>query len=594
MPALSTNTAFPTECLPPHATYYNTSQPPLAHCHNTTTNSNVSTRYRDPKTRREAQRSVDAESWAASEAAEIAAWRARDVFERVPITDGMVIVSAKWVYKKKTLGDGSLDKYKGRYCARGFSQHYGVDYDETFAPTLNISSLRVLLQLTATFKLHLRHFDIHTAYLYADLDTNVFLQPAPDFEDPGYVWRLKKAVYGLKNSARCWNQHFHNHLLSIGFTQSQFDPCVYIRGSHSDDTFLALATFVDDIAAAGSNVTLTDTLLAELRTVFSIDDKGDLEWFLSLSVDRTGGGDLLIHQTAYLHDVLERFGITDTDTGTAASPLPTNYAYARYNGTASPGDTTTYRQIVGAIRWLTLTRPDICFSLNNLARNMSNPGPEHLFAAMHLLRHLRKTADDGIHYRHAGGQFLIEAYADSDLGGDNEKYQSTAGYMIRLNHYSAPVSFASRLMHDVATSTCHAEYVALYEATREVVHLRGLLGELLPSHCLPLPASKILGDNAGALALCKNPKHNKRNKHFPIKLHYTRQIRESGAIDVFKTPTAVMWADSLTKQLPGPAHKLHKQVLLGTNGYTPPDLQGMMRLVKAPANSSTCYSCQHA
>ena len=311
------------------------------------------------------------------------------------------------------------------------------------------------------------------------------------------------------------------------------------------------------------------------------------------SHDRLDAGDIFVHQTAYLHDVLERFGISVTDTTPAALPLPTNYGYARYNGIATPDNTKRFRQIVGAIRWITLTRPDICFSLNNLARNMANPGPEHLTATVHLLHHLRITCDDGIHFRHAGGQFLIEAYADSDLGGDNEKYQSTAGYIVRLNHYSSPVSFASRLMHDIATSTCHAEYVALYEATREVVHLRGLLSELVPGRYLPLPPTKILGDNAGSIALCQNPKHNKRNKHFPIKLHYTRQIREPGAIDVFKTPTAVMWADSLTKQLSGPAHQTHKKVLLGVNGYTPPDLQGMLRLVKAPANS-TCYSCQPA
>ena len=212
--------------MPLSARDHTTPRPPRAHCLHTTTShvTPTATRYRDPRNRREAQQSKEAEFWAASERDEILSWQARDVFERVPLTSDMVVVSAKWVYKKKTLGDGSLDKFKGRYCARGFSQHYGVDYDETFAPTLNISSLRVILQLTATFKLHLRHFDIHTAYLYAGLDTVVYLQPAPGFEEAGYVWRLKKAVYGLKNSARCWNKHFHAHLLSIGFVQSQFDP----------------------------------------------------------------------------------------------------------------------------------------------------------------------------------------------------------------------------------------------------------------------------------------------------------------------------------------------------------------------------------
>jgi hypothetical protein len=555
--------AFPDDCLPAPSCLSSSAPGP-----------------RDPRRIQEAWNGPLGTAWRASTDSEMASWAARGVKRVVSRSPDMQIVKGKWVFKTKYLGDlTTVDKLKSRYCARGDLQTLGVDFTETFAPTLQVGTLRTLLQIAATYKLHLRHFDISTAYLYASLAEVVYMEPAPGYEtydEHGimHVWALDKAVYGLCQSARAWNKCLHDHLVSLGFTQSPHDPCLYTRGSYESRDFIALATYVDDLGAAGSDAASIDALLLELRVHFKVEDKGPLNWFLSITIDRHGD-DLFAHQTAYAVDMLRRF---DMDRANAAStPLPPGFVLIANKGEPS-ADHHLFRELLGALRWLTLTRVDICFAVNALCRYMANPSDAHVAAAKHLCRYVVGTVDTGVWYRHGGGKILMEAYSDADLAGDLTTYQSTAGYIIRLNPTSAPVSYASKIQHDTATSTCHAEYIALYETAREIVHMRGILESLLPTSCLPLPPTLTYGDNEGSIALCKNPIHSKRNKHFPIKLHYTRKLRDAGVVDIVKCPTKLMWADSLTKPLTPQIMRDHNKVLTGSPTGVPGVHLGTLQL----------------
>ena len=564
--------AFPSGCLPAPSCF-----------------SSIAPGPRDPRHISEAWNSELGNAWRESTDREMASWDTRQVKRTVSRTPDMPIIKGKWVFKTKYLGDlVTVDKLKSRYVARGDTQQIDIDFEETFAPTLQVTTLRTLLQLAATYKLHLRHFDISTAYLYADLDEIVYLEPAPgyatyDANGVMHAWALDKAVYGLRQSARAWNKCLHDHLISLGFVQSAHDPCLYTRGSHETGDFIALATYVDDLGAAGSDTATVDALLVELRAFFKVEDKGPLNWFLSITIDRQGN-DLFANQTAYARDMLRRFGLDKANP--ASTPIPQGFVFLAHTGEPS-ADHRLFRELLGALRWLTLTRIDICFAVNALCRYMANPSDAHVSAAKHVCRYVLGTLDTGLWYRHNNGTLLMEAYSDADLAGDLTQYKSTAGYLIRLNPTSAPVSFASKIQHDIATSTCHAEYIALYETSREIVHMRGVLEALLPAAHLPLPPTLTYGDNEGSIALCKNPIHSKRNKHFPIKLHYTRQLRTDGVIDVLKVHTSAMWADSLTKPFAPKLLRAHTAILTGSPTGTPAAHLGALQLAEtwSPANS---------
>lgn len=134
---------------------------------------------------------------------EIFALEQNQTWELVPKPRDVKPISCKWVYKVKTRPDGSIERYKARLVARGFSQQYGLDYDETFSPVAKISTVRVLLALAAGWKLW--QMDVKNAFLHGELDREIYMVQPRGFESrmhPDYMCKLRKALYGLKQAPR--------------------------------------------------------------------------------------------------------------------------------------------------------------------------------------------------------------------------------------------------------------------------------------------------------------------------------------------------------------------------------------------------------
>jgi hypothetical protein len=229
------------------------------------------------------------------------------------------------------------------------------------------------------------------------------------------------------------------------------------------------------------------------------------------------------------------------------------------------------------------SRPDITHAVNTLARFTCNPSASHFNASSHLFKYISGTVEKGITFRKGDGSFILEGYSDSSFADCPDSFNSTNGFLFRLNSSSGVVSFSSKLQKSPATSTCHAEYSGLYSASCEAVHLRGLLcdlGVLPPSagvasaiattirhRCVPLrdsaPSIFLKGDNSGSIQLAHNPVKTKRNKHFDAKLHFTRHLIEARVISLDHVGTRVMWADAFTKTQPAPLLQAHRPILLG-------------------------------
>ncbi len=208
-----------------------------------------------------------------------------------------------------------------------------------------------------------------------------------------------------------------------------------------------------------------------------------------------------------------------------------------------------YKELVGSLFYAAAcTRPDIAQAVGAVSRFMSNPGPTHWTAAKRILRYLRGTESKGIIFRKSqtSNEGLL-GYVDADWGGDLDKRKSTTGYV--FFYHGGPVSWMSKLQSTVATSSTHAEYIALFSAAQEAVYLimRGLLRDCNIHLTAP---TKILEGNQGAIALVHNPVHlHARSKHIAVKYHFTRECQEDGEIKVEYCPTEEMIADCLTKPL---------------------------------------------
>ena len=183
-----------------------------------------------PTTYAEAISSPESEEWKKAMKEEMDALEESETFELQPLPENRSVIGGRWVYTKKTDLE-NLTKYKARYVAKGFSQVKGIDFHETFLPTAKFTTIRMLMQIAVQKDLIVHQMDVKTAYLNADIDCDIFLQQPEGFVKTNskgeiLVGKLKKSLYGLKQSGRNWYKMLHEYLVNNNFVQSLSDPCL--------------------------------------------------------------------------------------------------------------------------------------------------------------------------------------------------------------------------------------------------------------------------------------------------------------------------------------------------------------------------------
>ena len=487
------------------------------------------------------------------------------------------MVSCKWVFVIKRKADGSLDKYKARLVARGFTQRFGYDYDETFSPVIKATTLRLLIGIAAAYQWEIVHWDAITAFLNGELTEQVYMHTPPGHKVPGKVCQLHKAIYGLKQAGREWYQFANRALSKIGFSCIEQDHCLFLMTKDNRKTMLAL--YVDDIVATSEDPKQLLWLKEQITFHFKITDQGPLSSVLNVSVTQTNQGTYL-GQPGYIDKILERFQMTDAKP--YYTPLPSG-------GIAQPdtleycnkAEHETYQQLVGSVNYLACyTRPDISFAVNALSRQLVRPTTNAMAAAKTLLRYLKTTRHYRIFFpKTASGRdytkhLTLEVYTDADFANSKAIYpvqklgtldknlyteangvtipkdprtiprKSVTGMIALLN--GSPISWASKQQPIIATSTQMAEYIAGFEGGKEAYWLRNLMKSLgyWDKRAIPLYI-----DNQAAIQLCKNPVLHKATKHIDIMYHKLREWASTKVVDLSYCSSSEQRADMLTKPL---------------------------------------------
>ena len=163
---------------------------------------------------------------------EMESMRTNQVQDLVDLPSGRKAIGNKWVLKIKRKADGSIERYKAQLVAKGYTQKEGVDYEETFSPVVRFASVRLILAIVANLNLELYQMDVKTAFLNGELDEEIYMDQPIGFVTKGQehgVYKLKRSIYGLKQSSRQWYLRFHRAVLTNGFTMIEEDHCVYIK-----------------------------------------------------------------------------------------------------------------------------------------------------------------------------------------------------------------------------------------------------------------------------------------------------------------------------------------------------------------------------
>ena len=495
------------------------------------------------------QHNPHSKQWMGAVRAELDSLQRMQTWDIVKLPTGKRKIGSGWVFKLKRTSSGALDKFKARVVARGNTQRYGIDYVDTYAPVARVTTVRIVLALAAFLGMSIQHMDVSTAFLNGILEEEVYTTPPQGLDVPeGYVCRLRRSLYGLKQSPRVWNQTLHKFLGTLGFTALSSDSCVYVR-SFGKDGFFIIVVFVDDFLLASTSDEAMEIIKAALLKQYKMTDLGCIEFFLGIHIvyDRVSRK-ITLDQSRFTADILVRFEMAGSNPqSTPASPQ--RLASAEHNDPF----TGPYRSAVGGLLYLALTtRPDIAYAVCALSRHNSAPLQRHWIGVQRVFRYLVGTVNYGLVYAYDAATVPSDksglyAFVDANWGGcvtescvcnapladtqavidepDCTYARSTTGFVTMFG--TGPLTWRSILQRTTATSTAEAEYMAAYEVVVDVVWIRRLLREL---NAQSPDATVLLEDNMGCIRLAKDPLHHGKAKHIELKYHKVRECVKEACV----------------------------------------------------------------
>ncbi|GJW72537.1 retrotransposon protein, putative, ty1-copia subclass [Tanacetum coccineum] len=478
----------------------------------------------------------ESDKWLSAMNVEMQSMKDNEVWDLVDLPPNGKTVGSKWLFKKKTDMDGAVHTYKAHLVAKGYTQTPGIDYEETFSPVADIRAIRILIAIAAFYDYEIWQIDVKTAFLNGYLSEEVYMEQPEGFVNlkyPNRVCKLKRSIYGLKQASRQWNKRFDDEIKKFGFTQNHDEPCVYLKASGSNVTFLIL--YVDDILIMGNNIPMLQDVKSYIGRCFAMKDLGEAAYILGIKIYRDRSRRLIgFCQSAYIEKILKRYHMENSKR--RSIPMQEKLRLSKSQGDSTPAElkrmqNVAYALAMGSIMYdVRCTRPDVAFAQNITSRFQHNPCDLHWTT-------LRPSC-------YTGAGYLTDA---DDL-------KSQTGYVFVLN--GGAVDWNSAKQSIFATSSVEAEYIAAYDASKEAVWVRKFISGLGVVPTIEEPINMYC-DNTGAITIANESGITKGARHFRAKVHYLREVIEFGDIKLEKVHTYDNLADPFTKALAFPKHSEH-------------------------------------
>src|SRR6266851_2473904 len=378
---------------------------------------------------------------------------------------------------------------KARLVAKGFSQVEGIDYDAIFSPVVWFETVWLMVALAALKNWHITGLDVKTAFLYGELDEELYMEQPEGFKVKGHegkVLRLKRAIYGLKQAALAWWKPLDKSMGELGFTCLRSDSGIFVNKDQS----IIVIVYVDDVLFLGTDKQKLLKIKELFMKQWECRDLGDAQEFLHMCI-RQKDGKIYLNQTTYLQKVIEHFNLQNAKP--ALTPLPKGYQPSPVKENASVTLHSKYQQVIGSLLYIMLgTQPYIAFVVTKLLQFASNPTKKHLGKALYICHYLLGMPDYALVYDGPGNGRLL-AYADSDWASDPITRKSTSGYVVKLA--GAVFSWNTYAQKTVALSSTEAEYMSLSDTSHQLVWVRNLFSEL-GIQLAPIPLYR---DNQGSI-----------------------------------------------------------------------------------------------
>ena len=515
--------------------------------------------------------------------------------------EGAKALPSGWRLVKKSVdtGDGRTthDKHKGRITAGGHRQKHGRDYDETWAPVVSFSILRLLIAFAVTHGYDITQMDFSGAFLNALLPEHLqvymeqpwgFKQYGPNGEE--MVCKLRRALYGLKQSGRLWYQTLKTYMQSQGFQPMDSEQCVFIR--HDGSKWQVVILYVDDLLTFSNDANMKAEFTEALCKKFKVEDKGKLQYYLGINI-QSHGHTCTMDQRKYVSELLDEFGMNDEHSVTT----PVAKAQSEDTRLLTEEQAATFRRMVGCLVYVAImTRPDIAFAVSLCSRQLHKPAIKDKVAVERVYRYLKDTMEYKLVYNSPNS--TITLHVDSDLAGCKVTARSQTGLVLMM--FGAVVAWRSARQLLVALSTSEAEFMGMCDGAKELVYHTQFLEEtgipelqqpgisyaeatmrsaqdsmevvittqdvlaLTGEHvtekvqqskprrwsCADRTWAVMHGDNEGALKMAHEGADNARTKHMHRRYHFIRELVNCGWLKMKHVRSQLNIADGLTKGLP--------------------------------------------
>ncbi|GJW07270.1 retrovirus-related pol polyprotein from transposon TNT 1-94 [Tanacetum coccineum] len=394
---------------------------------------------------------------------------ANDVWELVPQPKNMTIIGTKWVFRNKLDENGIVSQNKARLVAQGYNQQEGIDYDETYVPVARLESIRILLAYACALDFKLFQMDVKSAFLDDFINEKVYVvQPLGfiDFEKPDHVYKLKKALYGLKKAPKAWYDRLKPFLINHEYKMGMVDNTLFTKKKISN--LIIVQIYVDDIIFGSTCQDMCDEFAKIMHDEFEMSMMGELNFFLGLQIKQMEDG-IFFNQSKYIKEMLKKFGLEDSKP--MKTPMSSDTKLTKDEECESV-DSTKYQGMIGSLLYLTVSRPDIMFSVCLCAHFQEAPKTSHLEAVTRIFRYIKGTTHLGLWYPKGTGIETI-VYADSDHAGDYVDQKSTSGICMFVG--CCLTSWFSKKQTDLAISTTEAKYVSIRKACQQALWMKQAL-----------------------------------------------------------------------------------------------------------------------
>lgn len=512
---------------------------------------------------REALAGPNREHWQACIDKELNDMKSRDTWTEVArnsIKPDADILRCHIILKRKRspLYPGGV-KYKARLVVMGTQQQVD-DANDTYAPVIRSSSMRLLLSIAGAENWHAHVADVDQAFLASPINPkfDIHLVPPPQLKDidpQATLLHLNKAVYGLKTSSKDFFRTLNKHFVTNeGFTACPSDQCVLYKCVNGVPIILLL--YVDDVAFLSPSLGLIESTKAALSGAFDIKDLGPMHEYLGITIKRSPTGAFMLDQHRKITKAATALSVINATA--TYTPLPPGTVLEKIGQPCNPNEERLYKSNLGLLAHVgTQTRPDIAATISHLSRFMKAPNREHLAALRHLARYLYTTRDHPLVLGTTNDKTL-EAQCDADYATDIDTSHSLSGAIYRFN--GSTFAWHSTQLAQVTKSTCATEYVSASEASSSVIHFRELLAQIGYNQSNP---TVLFNDNEAAIISANTLGTNFRTKQVRVRYHAIKEMVHNKELIMQHMPTKLLAADLLTKILPRPRTELHRRTIMG-------------------------------